>query len=186
MINKDLTQSLGKLIVIFIVLSMVGTVWWFFPKEPDFYVQDESQTKGTSQIPKPFQPIPLYIELDLAKVALGERLFHEVRLSYNNTMSCAYCHDLNNRGGTDQLPHSITSNGIVAKVNTPTVFNAGFNFKQLWDGRADTLEQQIEAVVQSPKVMGSKWSEVVEKLRNYVEYEQDYGFFRCERQENSI
>jgi cytochrome c peroxidase len=175
--NKDVTQYFGKWIVIFIVLSIVMAVaaWWFFPKEPDFSVQDESQTKTTSQIPKtsPFQPIPLYIDLDSSKVALGERLFHEVRLSHDNTMSCSYCHDLDNRAGTDKLPHSIISNGMVTKVNAPTVFNVGFNFKQLWDGRADTLEQQIEAVVQSPE-MQSKWSEVVEKLRNYGEYEQDF------------
>ncbi|MEK8017409.1 MAG: cytochrome c peroxidase [Candidatus Parabeggiatoa sp.] len=177
-----MTHSFWKWIVIFIVLFvvMVGAAWWFFPEEPDFFVQNDSLMNSTSQIifntPKtePIQPIPLYIDLDSAKVALGDQLFHEVRLSHDNTMSCAYCHDLNTRGGTDHLPRSITSNGIVAKVNAPTVFNVGFNFKQLWDGRADTLEQQINGVVQSPKVMGSKWPEVVEKIRCYGEYEQNF------------
>lgn len=183
--NKDMTQSFWKWLIIFIILFVVtaGVAWWFFPQEPDFSVQDDSQTTNTNQLisstvknwrTDPIQPIPVYIDLDFAKVALGERLFHEVSLSHDNTMSCAYCHDLNKRGGADQLPRSITSNGIVAKVNVPTVFNAGFNFKQLWDGRADTLEQQIEGVVQSPNVMNSKWFEVVEKIKHNREYEQDF------------
>ena len=44
------------------------------------------------------------------------------------------------------------------------MFNTGLNFKQFWDGRAGTLEQQIDDPVQSPLEMGSLWPDVVAKL----------------------
>ena len=50
------------------------------------------------------------------------------------------------------------------------MFNAGFNFKQFWDGRAKTLDAQIDGPVQSPIEMGNLWPEVVAKLY------QDHGY----------
>ena len=50
------------------------------------------------------------------------------------------------------------------------MFNAGLNFKQFWDGRAETLEQQIDGPVQSPIELGSLWPEVVAKLHQHESY----------------
>lgn len=50
---------------------------------------------------EPIQPLPLMVQLDQAKVALGNKLFHDRLLSGYNTLNCASCHDLT-RGGTDQ------------------------------------------------------------------------------------
>jgi len=57
------------------------------------------------------------------KVSLGEMLFHEPRLSSNNSISCAHCHNLA-AGGGDSRPGSIGVNGGQGDVNSPTVFNA--------------------------------------------------------------
>ena len=54
------------------------------------------------------------------------------------------------------------------------MYNAALNFKQSWDGRADTLEQQVDDPVQSPQVMGSLWPDVVAKLHEDSEYPQRF------------
>lgn len=114
-------------------------------------------------------PLPQHVVLDAKRVALGERLFHEVRLSSDDTISCASCHGLNT-GGVDNRFRSIGVKGGVGGVNSPTVFNSGFNFVQFWDGRAPTLEAQIEGPVNHPLEMGSNWGLVTGKLRQDASY----------------
>jgi cytochrome c peroxidase len=109
------------------------------------------------------QPLPQRIDLDMAKVTLGERLFHDARLSGNDTISCASCHNLAT-GGVDRQPRSFGMNNAEGAVNAPTVFNSGFNFAQFWDGRAATLEAQIDGPIHSPKEMATNWPQVVAKL----------------------
>ena len=120
-------------------------------------------------VDEPIVPIPLQLALDPRKVELGEKLFHDRQLSSNNTISCASCHDLA-LGGTDGLVVSVGMNGQLGTVNAPTVFNSGFNFKQFWDGRADTLEDQIEGPANSLREFGSSWSDIIAKLKTSPEY----------------
>lgn len=123
---------------------------------------------------EPITPLPLDIKLDARKVALGRRLFGDTRLSHDNTVSCASCHALD-RGGVDGLPHSVGINGAVGGINAPTVLNSGFNFRQFWDGRAATLEDQIDGPVQHPKEMGASWPEVVAALARDDGYRADFA-----------
>jgi cytochrome c peroxidase len=116
-----------------------------------------------AQTDEPIKPIPLSVQLDPKKVALGERLFNDKRLSGDNSMSCASCHNLA-RGGVDGLQSSIGIRGTKGSINAPTVFNSGFNFRQFWDGRANSLEEQTSGPVHNPKEMGSTWQEVLVKL----------------------
>jgi cytochrome c peroxidase len=113
---------------------------------------------------EPITPLPLHLPLDQRKVDLGHRLFLDPRLSRDNTLSCSSCHGLET-GGTDRRARSIGIGGAKGDVNAPTVFNSGFNFRQFWDGRAATLEEQIEGPVTNAREMGSSWPEVVRKLR---------------------
>ncbi len=101
---------------------------------------------ATEILAEPIQPIPLTVQLDRAKVGLGRRLFHETRLSRNDSVSCASCHSLD-LGGTDQREVSVGIDGALGDMNAPTVFNSGFNFKQFWDGRASSLEEQVDGPV---------------------------------------
>ena len=118
---------------------------------------------------EPITPLPLQVHLDRSKVDLGHRLFLDSRLSRDNSTSCGSCHGLAT-GGTDQLSRSIGIGGAQSDVNAPTVFNSGFNFRQFWDGRAATLEDQIDGPLTHPKEMGSTWPAVVGKLRNDPQY----------------
>ena len=112
---------------------------------------------------EPIRPIPSAVAVDPAKVELGRALFHDTLLSKDDTVSCASCHDLAS-GGADGLQRSIGIEGELGLVNSPTVFNSGLNFKQFWDGRANTLEDQIDGPVQSSFEMGSLWPDVIAKL----------------------
>ena len=123
---------------------------------------------------EPIRPVPTQVEVDRAKAELGKRLFHDTRLSKNDTISCASCHDLN-AGGDDGRVVSIGIEGRSGVLNAPTVFNAGFNFKQFWDGRAHTLTDQIDGPLQSTVEMESIWPDVVTKLFQDTDYP---GLFR--------
>lgn len=109
---------------------------------------------------EPIEPLPATLSINPARADIGRQLFHDVRLSANASVSCASCHDTT-KGGADSRSHSIGFHGAATGVNAPTVFNAAFNFKQFWNGRADSLEAQVDGVVQNPVEMGSKWGDVV-------------------------
>jgi len=119
-------------------------------------------------------PIPAAPALDGRKVALGERLYQDARLSHDDTISCATCHDLK-KGGTDQRPVSTGIGGALGPINSPTTFNSGFFFSQFWDGRARDLVEQAGGPVHNPKEMGSGWPEVIRKLSADARYRQAFA-----------
>jgi len=119
------------------------------------------------------QPLPQKVELDAQKVALGNRLFHDKRLSKDNSLACAGCHDLA-MGGTDRKPFSEGVGGQVGDINAPTVYNAGFQIKQFWDGRAANLQEQADGPVNNPIEMASNWEEAIPKLLQDAELTQAF------------
>jgi cytochrome c peroxidase len=135
-------------------------------------IDEAADTDGN--IDEPIVPIPRHIELDARKVSLGRRLFHDPRLSADNSISCASCHDLRH-GGIDGRATSVGISGGIGDVNAPTVFNSGFNFRQFWDGRAETLEDQIEGPIHNPAEMRSDWPEILQKLSKDPEYARAFS-----------
>ncbi len=121
---------------------------------------------------EPIKPIPtvdeffedhLEIEKNAAKIELGRRLFHDTRLSHDDTISCASCHDLR-FGGVDRSRTAIGVEGQIGPINTPTVFNAALNVQQFWDGRAADLEKQADGPPNAAGEMASNWNEINSKL----------------------
>lgn len=123
-----------------------------------------STNDGTAQIGGPIPPIPITVATDPRKVKIGDRLFHDPILSIDETVSCASCHDLA-KGGDDGRRTSRGVNNSIGFMNAPTVLNSGFNVAQFWDGRARTLEDQIDGPIQNPAEMGSNWPTVLGRLR---------------------
>jgi cytochrome c peroxidase len=113
---------------------------------------------------EPIQPLPQPVNANEELAALGKVVFHDPRLSRDNTLACASCHDLGTNGA-DSVARSRGMAGALGEVNAPTVFNASLNFAQFWDGRAATLEDQVDGPIQHPKEMASSWEEVLPKLR---------------------
>ena len=119
---------------------------------------------------EPVRPIVAVAETDPLKVKLGFDLFHDARLSVDNTISCASCHSLST-GGVDNHQYSHGVEQRLGGVNAPTVYNAVYNFVQFWDGRAMTLADQAAGPPLNPVEMAStSFDEIVAKLKNDKEY----------------
>ncbi len=156
-------------ISVLLILLSIGVILWQDRQRPTYAGADLLDVLNSEAVNEPIQPIPLSIDLDQRKVELGRQLFHDPRLSSDNTVSCASCHNLSN-GGVDHLQHPLGVNRAVGMINTPTVFNSGFNFRQFWDGRAATLEAQVPGPLHNPLEMNSNWEAIVAKLSTDAEY----------------
>jgi cytochrome c peroxidase len=123
---------------------------------------------------EPIKPLPTTTKQDAGRAQIGRQLFHDTRLSANGRVSCASCHSPEH-GGADAREHSLGLTGQPTAVNAPTVFNAALNFRQFWNGRAETLEQQVDMVIQNPVEMGSKWEDVVAKVSQDATYHRAFA-----------
>jgi len=133
-----------------------------------------SYAGSAAALDEPIKPIPSTLKQDPARAEIGHQLFHDARLSANGRVSCSTCHDLS-KGGVDGRARSVGFNGQRTDVNAPTVLNAALNFRQFWNGRADSLEAQIDFVIQSPVEMGSKWQDVIFKISQDAQYKRAFA-----------
>jgi cytochrome c peroxidase len=138
-----------------------------------------AEPQSTHQVGFPEQLYKFVIPPDnpqsSAKVALGETLFFDARLSVDNTVACANCHDPD-KGFTDQLPTSMGVHVKFGQRNAPTIVNSMFNIEQFWDGRRPTLEGQAGDPILNPVEMGMPDQQtVVKKLNSIAEYQKDFA-----------
>ncbi len=126
---------------------------------------------STAQAFEPIQPIPRYVEYDRAKAQLGKKLFLDPRLSRDGRISCHSCHSFA-AGGAD--PRSV-STGVYERqgaLNSPTVFNSYFNFRQFWNGRASDLVEQAKGPLHSTVEMDMSPVRIEGFLNSNKEYQQ--------------
>ena len=108
------------------------------------------------------------------KIALGEKLFFDGRLSADGTVACSTCHDPN-RAFTDGRPASIGIEGRAGQRNAPTILNALYNKTQFWDGRAKTLEEQAALPIINSVEMGQpSLDAAVAQIAAIGEYQQAF------------
>ena len=118
--------------------------------------------------------IPPASTLTPGRVALGEKLFFDSRLSGDGTVACTTCHDPA-RAFTDGRPVSVGIHGGVGQRNAPTVLNALYNKTQFWDGRVNTLEQQAALPITNPFEMGSaSIGDAVSKIAEEKDYQTQF------------
>ena len=133
---------------------------WVLNKRIAMYADGLPQSRAG----EPVRPIDLSVDVDEAKVALGFALFHDPRLSVDNTVSCATCHALET-AGVDNHQYSHGVDDQLGGVNAPTVYNAVYNFVQFWDGRAKTLADQAAGPPLNPVEMASEsFDQIIAKL----------------------
>lgn len=110
-----------------------------------------------------------------AKIALGEKLYFDKRLSINDSQSCNSCHNVAT-GGVDNLPFSPGAEGQLGGRNSPTVYNAAYHFAQFWDGRAADLAEQAKGPILNPVEMGMpSEAAVIEKLSGLDDYPAQFA-----------
>lgn len=108
-----------------------------------------------------------------AKIELGKQLYFDGRLSKNNAISCAFCHNPGT-GFADSRQTSIGVGGGIGGRQSPTVYNSAFNHVQFWDGRARSLEEQAIGPIHNPVEMAETHEHVVAKLGKVKGYQQQF------------
>jgi len=127
---------------------------------------------------EPITPIPPPAPADPLKLALGERLFDDPRLSHDGSRACASCHDVRTNGA-DNKQHDRSSDGTPLSLNTNTLFNAALSFRLGWAGQFRTLEAQAEGSLIDPDFMATTIEEVIGRLKADPglthQFEEAYG-----------
>jgi cytochrome c peroxidase len=113
--------------------------------------QGNDERDGTPQPPLGLPPVPwpednVYTP---AKAELGRLLYFDRRLSSDGTISCSTCHQPS-KGFTDGAGFSTGISKQVGGRSAPTVINRAYSTQQFWDGRADSLEEQVKGPLANP------------------------------------
>lgn len=112
---------------------------------------------------EPILPVPAFADSRPHLSRLGDLLFHDSRLSADQSISCASCHNLADNG-SDTRPFSLGVGDAIGRIRSLSVYNASLNHVQFWDGRAASLEAQVDGPVHDPLEMASNWPEIIARL----------------------
>jgi cytochrome c peroxidase len=107
--------------------------------------------------------IPTDNPLTRAKVELGRQLFFDPRLSRVGSTACSMCH-------LPEQDYSIHSVIPESRRNPPVCFNRLFSSRQSWDGRDESLEQQIEGPVTGLVELGTTTDDCENRLKSIEGY----------------
>src|SRR5699024_6106646 len=119
---------------------------------------DMSITPYELKIPShfPAMPIPEDNPMSVEGVELGRKLFYDTKLSLDNSISCASCHK-QLHGFSDDEKFSKGVNGTIGVRQSMALVNLGWQSAYFWDGRAETLEEQVLHPVSDPIEMNQSW-----------------------------
>lgn len=101
---------------------------------------------------------------------LGRRLFYDVRLSSDNSISCASCHHQAAAFSDAGMALSIGVDHKIGVRNSPGLFNLAWNTSFMWDGGINHIEIMSLAPLTDPNEMNMDMSELLEKLATIPEY----------------
>jgi cytochrome c peroxidase len=119
--------------------------------------------RGPTAGQEPITPIPQPPRADPLKLALGEGLFVDRRLSHDGTLACSSCHDVHTNGA-DNGRRTTARDGSKLPFTILTVFNAALSFRLNWEGKIRTLEAQTQSSLENPANMATRIDEVLGKL----------------------
>ncbi len=120
---------------------------------------------------EPISPIPTEVKFNLEKAKLGKKLFFDTILSKDNSTACVSCHNVFD-GGADS---NVVSSGYANKkgnIQSPTVLNSRYNFKQFWNGRARNLTQQADGPINNPAEHNMDAKTVENRINDSIEYKR--------------
>jgi cytochrome c peroxidase len=103
------------------------------------------------------------------KIALGQMLFFDPRLSGSGVISCATCHNPA-LGWSDGLPKGLGHMGGRLGRRTPTIIDVAYGEPYFWDGRAATLEDQAKGPLTSAAEMNMPAAQAISRLQSIPGY----------------
>ncbi len=122
----------------------------------------------------PVLPVPAANRPTADAIALGQKLFHDVKLSRDNTISCASCH-LPQKHFVDGQAVATGIGGQRGTRNAPTLLNAAYSAAQFWDGRAASLEQQAQGPITATNEMNMPAEMCVARLTADASYKEEFA-----------
>ncbi len=122
----------------------------------------------------PAMPLPQEYEITNEGVSLGRYLFYDPILSRDSTFSCASCHQLEYAFSNSPLRFSRGIDGVKQSRNTPPLFNLAWYNRYFWDGRANTLEEQILQPVRKHDEMDLDWKAATQRIKNSRFYRKQF------------
>lgn len=127
------------------------------------------------EVPAGLPPVPFPADNPPTpeKIALGKQLYFDKRLSRDNTISCASCHDPG-KGYSNADQFATGFKGQKGGRNSPTVINAAYNNFHFWDGRAGSLEEQALGPIANPIEMNLTLPEAVERINKIPGYKSQF------------
>jgi cytochrome c peroxidase len=158
---KPLTTSL------FVVLLAAPLSYTINPATAN-EVWDGQVPLGLKELPKVADN-----EMTVEKIALGKQLYFDPRLSHDNTVSCASCHDPN-KGWSNGEATAVGVGGQRGGRSAPTVLNSAYHQFQFWDGRAGSLEEQALGPIANPIEMNLPVEEAVKKIAAIEGYAEQF------------
>lgn len=122
---------------------------------------------------EPITAIPPPPDADSRKLSLGERLFHDARLSGDRNRSCSSCHDTGTNGA-DTAGRTVDHDGAELTFTTSTVFNASLSFRLGWKGKHRSLEAHAAAALDGGPAMRTTIPEVLSRLGGDAEISRQF------------
>jgi len=107
------------------------------------------------------------------KIALGKQLYFDPRLSSDDTISCASCHDPS-KGWSNGAAFAKGVGGALGGRSAPSIINSAYYRQQFWDGRAKTLEDQALGPIQAEVEMAMDLDKLVVKLNGIAGYRTQF------------
>jgi cytochrome c peroxidase len=121
----------------------------------------------------PPAPVPPANPQTTRKILLGKQLYFDTRLSKDNTISCATCHNPA-MGWSDAGPTSAGIKNQRGGRRAPPVSNAAYLPLQFWDGRAPSLEEQAKGPIQNPIEMGNTHDAMLRTVNDIPGYVREF------------
>lgn len=155
------------------VLLFIGAllVLWACKKEKAVFETTPYELEIPGHFPQMI--IPADNPMSVEGVALGRKLFYDTRLSLDNSISCASCHDQQS-AFSDPKQFSLGVGDSVGTRNSMALVNLGWQQFFFWDGRAKTLEEQILGPVPNPVEMHLSWNEAVMRISGDQWYRNEF------------
>lgn len=181
--NSESSSRFGWLRIVLMVLAAficaVLMLLAYLPVPEDELIPLDEQGGGARQADDSTTGLQLVWEeippVDAEQAELGRVLFYDPVLSANNDMSCATCHHPDEGfGDGEQL--SVGAHGDLRR-NAPTLWNVAYATSLFWDGRSETLEEQMLVPLTSEDEMAAVPEDLVDELLAIAEYEALFAIY---------
>ena len=162
--RKSVMRSLVKVIFFFGIVYFLCIV----------FVIASRSFQVVVRLPLGLEPdfeVPDYNPMTPEIVLLGKRLFFDKNLSKDRSISCGTCHDPA-KGFSNGEAFAEGVSGQLSRRNVPSVVNRIFGQSHFWDGRAETLESQVQGPLFNPDEMAMDEYLLVDRLKADTVYYQ--------------